>query len=124
MIDDISRPTGVAILAGLEIFFAILSIIGGLVLIGTGATMQGLFGGLAALFGLGILILGIIALAIGLGLWFGKTWAWWLALFFGIVNILVDLFSLPVSIIGLAIQLVILYYLTRPHVKAYFKVRG
>ncbi len=96
------RPTGVTILA-------ILQILGGLLYIILGA-VEGVFLGSTALLFVGI---GVFALITGLALFAGRNWARILVLIAGVL----DLFGIP---IGTIIGIIILYYFTRPHIKAYF----
>lgn len=126
------RPFGVTILA-------ILEIIGGLLELGVGALMftaAALFGslipeeevsglggfltGLFSVIGIIFVIIGLIALFIAYGLWTGQGWAWTLCLIFSIIGIIIGILSLPTGIISLIINILILYYITRPHVKAFF----
>ncbi len=120
------RPFGVTVIA-------ILEIIGGLVLIGLGAFFAavGMAAGVIPFFGLPIsivyiglaiilIILGLIAFAIAYGLWTGKGWAWTVALVFSIIGIIIGLLNLPGGIINIIINAIIIYYLTRPHVKEFF----
>lgn len=125
------RPSGVTILV-------ILEVIGGLFELGIGALMfsaaallgdmmpedvPGLGGVLTGLFsaiGIVLVIMGLIAFLIAYGLWTGQGWAWILCLIFSIIGIIIGILSLPGGIIGLIIDIIILYYITRPHVKAFF----
>lgn len=77
----------------------------------------------------GLIALGIVDTGIGIGLLRGKQWAWKLAVILAFVSIAIDIITLMIqshisnyggSIIGVIIDAVILYYLYRPHVKAYF----
>jgi len=91
--------------------------------------------------GIALLIIGIGYLVVSYGLLKGKGWAWKVTIVLTILSIAVQVISgitnsiLTVSItndggavaaglmgqiIGIAINLVILYYLYRPHVKAFF----
>lgn len=58
------------------------------------------------------------------GLWTGKGWARMIVLILAIMEAIFNLVALPftfgLSIIGLIIEIVIIYYLTRRHVKEYF----
>ncbi|MBS7636650.1 hypothetical protein KEJ37_04875 [Candidatus Bathyarchaeota archaeon] len=127
------RPFGVTVLAILEIIGALFSLgAGALMLMAAGfigammGEMPGVpgFGGFIAgmLIAIGVImvILGLISLFIAYGLWTGKGWAWTLCLVFSIIGLILGILSLPSGIISLIINILILYYLTRPHVKAFF----
>jgi hypothetical protein len=118
-----NRPTGVMILAGLEALV-------GLGFLGFGALMgmggAALFGGtilgaLAGMFGMVMVLLGLVAFVIAWGLWMGKDWALMVAMVFAVLGILAGLVTLPAGLFGLLINAGILYYLTRPGVKAWFE---
>jgi len=122
------RPTGVTILAVLEFLIGFFSLLGGLVAV-AGAAFVGLVG-VAALavvalaLGVFLVIIGIFSLLIGYGLWTGKSWAWTVGVIFSILGIIGGIISLATgntgSIVGLILQVLIIYYLTRPYVKTYF----
>jgi hypothetical protein len=89
-----------------------------------------------------LLVIGIGYLVMSYGLLKGKGWAWTITIILIIIGIAIQIVSTSVgsvftassslhntnnatsgivgSIIGIAINIVILYYLYRPHVKAYF----
>jgi hypothetical protein len=144
-----SRPTGVTVLAILAILGAIAFLFSGAALIGLGlllgtyATNAAItnaiatsgYPGLASLgvgtisalllvLGAVVLILGILYLAVGIGFLGGKTWAWTLGIIVSIVGVILDVVQIAFqnygSILGLIIGVLIIYYLMRPHVKAYF----
>lgn len=119
-----SRPFGVTIIAILIIIAGVISL-----LIGIGSVAIG------PLIGLVFVVTGAISLALGVaylvmayGLWKGKGWAWTISTIVLFIGIVIDIISLPrrsagdivSSIVSVAINAVILYYLFRPHVKAYF----
>jgi len=142
------RPTGVTILAVLSIIAAIAFLLGGAVLIGLGLVIGTYaasqvtsslatagFSGLASLgagtiaaiitaIGAIALILGILYLAVGVGFLGGKGWAWTLGMIVSIIGIVLDVvqigFGAYSNVLGLIIGIIIVYYLTRPHVKAFF----
>jgi lysylphosphatidylglycerol synthetase-like protein (DUF2156 family) len=130
------RPIGVTILAILEILGGLVELgIGGLLLVAAGFIggiasqvpevpnlpgIGGLIAGIILFIGIVVVILGVLALIIAWGLWTGQGWAWTLALILAIVSLIFSILSLPGGIIGLLIDILILYYLTRPHVKAFF----
>lgn len=107
-----SRPIGVAILAVLIVLVGAVFLLGamGLFLLAGFATFRGLpsfFGLTGAILGAVFLVLALIFIGVGLGLWHLRPWAWWLAiivLLFSIVGSLTD----PV---GLVIPLILLIYL-------------
>ncbi|MCL4372003.1 hypothetical protein M1373_01650 [Candidatus Marsarchaeota archaeon] len=101
-----NRPKGVTILAVFQILVGIIYVALGLV---SGA----LIGILGAAFGVIVLIVGIFAIVTGLALFTGKNWARILIMIGGVL----DLIDIP---IGTIIGIVILWYFTRPNVKAYF----
>ena len=105
------RPLGVTIIAVLMIISGIVSIISGISLL---------------LFGIGIfvVILGIATLVIAWGLLKAKPWAWTLTVIISIIAIIVSIVGIATGgfhqVISLILYGIILYYLYRPDVKAYF----
>ena len=63
-------------------------------------------------------VLGLVSFVMAWGLLKGKPWAWTVTLILTVIRAVFDLPSM--NIVGLIIDVVILYYLFRPHVKAYF----
>ena len=99
----LSRPTGVTILAVLQIIFAIISF-------GLATVMAILIPILGALF----YIIPVLNIIFALALFSGKNWARILVM----IGAVIELIDIP---IGTIIGLVLLWYLTRPRVVAYFK---
>jgi hypothetical protein len=143
------RPTGVTVLAILAILGALGLLFSGAALIGLGLLLGTLatnaavanaiatsgYPGLASLgvgtlsallvaLGAVILILGILYFAVGIGFFGGKGWAWTLGIIVSVVGIVLDIVQIGFggysSILGLIIGILIIYYLMRPHVKAFF----
>jgi len=131
------RPTGVTIIAILNIIGGIIMLIGGIALVAIGAVLPeafeegmgpGMSSGVLGALGVGmggiILALGIISFVVAYGLWKGKGWAWTLTVVLSIISIALNAISIASAnfggIISIIISAVILYYLYRPHVKAYF----
>jgi hypothetical protein len=142
------RPTGVTILGVLAILGGIALLFSGIVLIGLGlvigtyagsavtnALSNAGYSGLASigagtiaaiLLALGalVLILGILYFAVGIGYFGGKGWAWTVGIIVTVISIILDIIQIALgavsSAFGLIIGLLIIYYLTRPHVKAFF----
>ena len=127
------RPTGVSILAVLQIlggiFFSgfgiILLILGGFVGIAGSIPDFPVFpaffaGAILGIIGGIMTILGILGFVVAYGYWNGRGWAWTLGMIITALGLIMGLLSLPESIIGLLIDGLIIYYLTRPHVKKWF----
>jgi len=123
------RPAGIAILAILELIGGIIILLLGIGLAAVGGSLftalgySGL-GGVAALLGGIVAIFGLLALLVGWGLWTGKGWAWLLAVILSVLGVLFSIASIAVgsftSVVGLLIDALILWYLFRPHVRAFF----
>jgi len=112
------RPTGVTILAILEIISGIIAIAAGL-LIATIASMIGIeFGALGGVISAIVIALGVASFIMAWGLLQGKSWAWTFTLVLTIISLIFDLVG--ANLVGLIIDGVILYYLFRPNVKAFF----
>src|SRR5918995_3593700 len=105
------RPLGVTIIA-------ILTAIGGIVFLASGAVLL--------IVGIGIILLalGIAYLVMAYGLWIGKRWAWTITLILSAIGIVVAIVSFATgnagAIISIIIHVVVIYYLYRPNVKAFF----
>jgi zinc-ribbon domain len=97
----IQRPTGVTILAILQIIGSVITLV-----VGLGATVFGVFG-------LVIVAFGVASMVFAFALLSGRNWARILMLVGAVVDIL--------SIVGIIWGIILLWYLTRPHVVAYFK---
>ncbi len=130
-----SRPTGVTILAVLMILVALSLLVGGLgTIVGVGVLgLVGIFDSpnisiflpsltipFVGLIGIVLTILGLVGFLLAWGLWTGKSWAWIVAIIFAIIGIISNLLTLPGGIVGLILNGLIIYYLTRPAVKGYF----
>lgn len=118
-----NRPIGVSILAILEIAGGVLAIIAGIL---AGGAMSSIIGTLGPLVGIIYVIAGLVAFAAGYGLWTGAKWGWWLAIVLYALGIISSLASLALgvvlSVIGLVVDVLLMYYLTRPGVKSWFNV--
>jgi hypothetical protein len=132
------RPTGVTVVAILEVLGGISGLAAGNIVMSIFATMSGAGGGVTGRVASGFGILGgffatvggligaILYLAgvadffIAYGLLKGSGWAWTLCLVFAIIGIALGIVLLPIGIISIIADAVIAYYLTRPHVKQFF----
>lgn len=108
------RPLGVTILAILQMLGGIIALIGG---IGGIALMY--FLPLLGILGAVLLIVGLIELFVGYGLWGMKSWAWTWAMIINILNIILSIVQF--DIVGLIIPLIIVIYLNQPDIKSRFR---
>ena len=131
------RPMGVAVIAVLELLFgAVATILGGILVVGgevvaSAAKLAGLgnfsasaLGTFVELFGVVLVIGGVVGIIIGWGLWTGRNWARIVAMVLSVLGaasgLLVLIFG---SFTGAVIFLAdgaILWYFLRPNVKDYF----
>lgn len=138
------RPTGVTIIGILTIIGGIVMLLGGIALVTLAAVVpilpltDGQINSQLANTGMStdmlaivssatggvFLILGIASLVVAYGLFKAKKWAWTTSVVLSFITIAMGIISIATGNIGgiasIAISGVIVYYLYRPHVKAYF----
>ena len=133
-----ARPTGVTVLAVLDILGFVFGLLGGIALIGVAALstsalatsypgLSSISGAASLLYALGavVLIFGILSLIVAIGFLGGKGWAWTFGIVVGIISIVISIVEAVIlgastNVVGIIFQIIIIYYLTRPHVKAFF----
>ena len=85
---------------------------------------QSLLGGIGIAFGVVLLALSIASFVVAYGLLKGLGWAWTVTVILSIISVVLNAISIATGNIGgivsIIISGIILYYLYRPHVKAYF----
>ena len=134
----IRRPTGVTIIAILNIIGGIIMLIGGIAAATVGALLPSLplsqsdlegvpsifLGAGAIAIGVILVILGILSFVVAYGLLKGMGWAWTLTLVLSVISIVLNAVSIATGnfggIVSIIISIIIVYYLYRPHVKAFF----
>ncbi len=123
MADGKDRPVLITIIAVLYFIFGILMLLGGAGIGLLGVAVPGAVVP-AAVLGGGVAIAGIISLIIAGGFWNGWKAIWYLAVIFGIIEIIFSVISLiggnVSAIIGIIIEALLLYYIFRPKVKEFF----
>src|SRR6266704_2487805 len=130
-----SRPVGITILAVLEVLIGIVGLLASLLIIGCSAlfatlpTVGPLLGAIGLVIGGVVLFFSIIWLATGVGFLHGRGWSWTLGMIFRILSLLGAIGALTIGLItggvgGLVFWGLMLYYLTRTHVKAFFGKGG
>jgi hypothetical protein len=121
----------VTILAILALIGGIFSVIAGLGALGFGgivasATGSTQLGTLVVIGGVLLVVTGAIDLLFAYGAWTLQGWGWALGIIGQLATIVVSIIlvvggsSITSQVIGVAIAIVILYYLNQPHVKAAF----
>lgn len=105
------RPLGVTIIA-------VLTVIGGIAFIAIGAVL------LVVGIGFALIAISIAYFVMAYGLWNGKRWAWTITLILSGIGIILGIASIAVGNVGAVFHIiingVIIYYLYRPNVKAFF----
>jgi hypothetical protein len=135
MMQRSSRPVGVTVLAVFEVLIGIVGLLASLVIIGFSAlfsalpTVGGLLGAVGLVIGGVVLFFSIIWLATGVGFLNGKGWSWTLGMIFSVLSLLGAIGALTIGLVtggvgGLIFWGLMLYYLTRTHVKAFFGKGG
>jgi len=85
---------------------------------------QYLLGGIGIAFGIVLLAIAIVSFVVAYGLLKGLGWAWTVTVILSIISIVFNAISIATgniaAIISIIISGIIIYYLYRPHVKAYF----
>jgi hypothetical protein len=87
--------------------------------------VQSFLGGLGIAFGAVLVAIAVVSFIVAYGLLKGKRWAWTVAIILSLISIVWNVVTLVTAanfggIIGIIISGIILYYLFRPYVKAYF----
>jgi hypothetical protein len=87
--------------------------------------LEFLLGGVGIAFGAVLVVLAIVSFVVAYGLLKGRRWAWTVTIILSIASIVWNAITLATAanfggIISIIISGIIIYYLFRPHVKAYF----
>jgi hypothetical protein len=119
-----ARPLGVTIIGILWILAGLLMAVGA----GVGGAALAVIGlgALGAMVGVIFVIIGLVFIALGIGCFKGWPWVWPVGVIFTIVALIINLLSilsLPAgAIVGIIFDIIVLWYLFQPQVKAWFKV--
>src|ERR1700758_4075032 len=130
-----SRPVGITILALFEILIGIVGFLASLLIIGFSALFStlprvgALLGTIGLVVGGIVLFFSLIWLATGVGFLHGRGWSWTLGMIFSILSLIGAIGALTIGLItgavgGLIFWGLMLYYLTRTHVKVFFGKSG
>lgn len=114
------RPLLVTLIGVIYVLLGLLLLVSGIVLSATGMAVDPEIEEIAGLSGGAVAVLGIIQIVVGAGFLKGwKLW-WYLGVLFSIIGIILGLLSFPAGLLVVIIQLIILWYLFRDNVKAFF----
>ena len=119
------------ILVILEALSGLFGVLGGLALIAVGMfagmpmmELPEFLSMIASVLGFVLLVYGLISFALAYGLWKSQGWAWTWSLIFAVIGAIFAIVPMLsgafTEIFSVIIALIIIYYLTRPHVKSYF----
>jgi len=132
------RPTGITVLAILAGLGGILLLIGGIIIGAMAGAISDFIKTYATSLGMGVVdvsgivetflvavaaiafILGILYIAVAYGFWIGAGWSRMLAIILSILDIIGGLITLPSGIITIIIAGLVLWYLMKTQVKAFF----
>ncbi len=119
----LGRPSGIVLVVLMQAFIGFSSLAEGVVLLAGFLPAAGLPPGMPAgavtITASVASVIGVIGLCLTWGVWTGKGWAWTSTFAYALISILVSVAYVPLSIPQMFIDALILYYLTRPEVKAY-----
>lgn len=111
------RPLGVTIIA-------ILTVIGGIGFLASGATALALIPLFGIIIGSILVVIGLAYFLMAYGLWNGLRWAWTTTLILSGIGIILGIGSIVSGNIGALfhtiVNAIVIYYLYRPKVKEYF----
>lgn len=111
------RPSGITIIAGLQIFGAIVALLLLIILFPDYTFFKDTL--VNELYTVYLTIMVVMSLIVAYGLLKGMKWAWSVTILFQIISMVSNTINL--NIFALAVGLLIIYYITRPHVKIYFE---
>jgi hypothetical protein len=115
------RPMVVKILVVIVLIGSIIPILAGAMMMTGGSVFEGYFMQelLSQILPTYYVVVGVIGLALAWGLWMGRGWAWTIALIVFIVGLVTDLVTLPTGVVGVVIDAIVLYLLSRPETRRF-----
>ena len=120
------RPTGVTVLAVVSAIGGVLLILGSLALLGLGAVFAAFGGGFAFILGLISLALGIAELVLAYGFWMLRPWAWTWAVVLQAISVIYSVLELLLGggvtgvFFSVVVAAIIIYYLNMPEIRKAF----
>ena len=129
MANDKPRPILITIIAILEFIAGIIALGIGILTVISGSIVGDEIAVLGAYAGTILIVAGIIAIIIAGGFWNGWKIMWYLGLIFSVLYIIMSIAGMVMSgfqgiglgaIVYIIINVIIIWYLFRPHVKEFF----
>jgi len=120
-LSEMKRPTVVKILVVIVLVGSVIPIFAGAMMLTGGSVFEGYFMQelLSQILPTYYVVVGVIGLVLAWGLWTGKGWAWVIAVIVFIIGLVTDLVTLPTGIVGVVIDAVVLYLLSRPDTRRF-----
>lgn len=126
-----ARPSGIGVLTAFTVIAGIVDLLAGALFLAYATVSLSILyvifagagpGVLFSILSFGCFIFGMVTFILAYGLWNGRSWAWIWTLIFSIVGLIISIIGITVGvgIIGIVIYAIIIYYLTRARVKAFF----
>jgi hypothetical protein len=125
MAEGADRPLLISIIAILNLLAGIFLLIAGIVIaLGVVSMSEGDIDiGLAgSALGAVVAFIGVISLLIGYGFWQGWKFIWYLSLILWIIEIIGGILMFPIGLVWTIIYIILVWYLFRPNVKAFFGI--
>jgi len=127
------RPTFLSIICILLALYSVLMLLVGVILVafGVSGALSGIVDNIGLEefaeafligFGIGLILIYLLALLAVYLLWNGKTLGWYLAVIVLVINAIQGIFTLPAGILSLVVTVLLIVYFFRPSVKAFFDV--
>ena len=134
---SMARPTGATVISIIDGIIGVLALLSGLLLM-VGAGLVGgllgsaadpnapglgaLFAGLGIVFGVIVVLIGLLYLAIAYGVWKGRGWAWMLGVVVSIIAVIFGVLGLAGgvtlgSILSVLLPALVVYFFWQPEVK-------
>jgi hypothetical protein len=120
-LSDKRRPVVVKVLVVIVLIGSIIPIVAGAMMLTGASAFEGYFMQqlLSQILPTYYVVVGLIGLVLAWGLWIGKGWAWIIAIIIFIIGLVTDLATLPTGIVGVVIDLIVLYLLSRPDTRRF-----
>jgi hypothetical protein len=133
----LGRPTGATVISVIDGIVGVLALLAGLLLmVGAGVLggvlgsaadpnapgLGAMFAGLGIAFGIIVLLIGVLYLAIAYGVWKGRSWAWMLGVVVAVIATVFGVLGLAggitvSNILSVALPVLVLYFFWQPEVK-------